>query len=69
MLCTIATPGSRISALATRSSEMKSAELRRSWSDSTISISVNSLLGAKCRSDAANPWLAGASAGWYVRSS
>ena len=56
-------------ALATRSSEMKSAELRMSWSDSTISISLNSLLCGKCRSEAAKPWLAGASVGWYVRSS
>ena len=55
MLCTIATPGSLMRALATRSREMKSAELRRSWSDSTISISVNSLLCEKCRSEAAKP--------------
>ncbi|SHU18745.1 Uncharacterised protein [Mycobacteroides abscessus subsp. abscessus] len=48
---------------------MKSAELRMSWSDSTMSISVNSLLGGKCRSAAANPCLAGASGGWYARSS
>ena len=52
MLCTIATPGSLMSALATRSSEMKSAELRMSWSAWTISISLNSLLLGKCRSAA-----------------
>ena len=63
MLCTIATPGSRISSLATRSSEMKSAELRMSWSDSTINISENNLLGGKCRSAAANPFLAEALGG------
>ncbi|SHU18688.1 Uncharacterised protein [Mycobacteroides abscessus subsp. abscessus] len=69
MLCTIATPGSRTRLFDTRSREMKSAELRMSWSDSTMSISVNSLLGGKWRSAAAKPCLAGASGGWYARSS
>ncbi|SHS59137.1 Uncharacterised protein [Mycobacteroides abscessus subsp. abscessus] len=55
MLCTIDTPGRRTRLLATRSKEMKSAEFRISWSDSTISISVKSLLLEKCRSAAAKP--------------
>ena len=48
MLCTIATPGSRMRLLATRSNEMKSAELRISWSDSTISISLAPIRRYRC---------------------
>ncbi len=63
MVWTRPMPGSWNIALATRSMTRKSAELRRSWSLSSISISGLSRAAGKCRSAAAKPCAAGMSAG------
>ncbi len=68
MACTRPTPGMRKMFLATLSMTSMSAELRRSWSVSIISNSGFIRACGKCRSAAANPWLAGRSGGMNSRS-
>ena len=66
--CTRPMPGTLAMALLIRSITRKSAELRRSWSVSSSSISGFIRAMGKCRSAAAKPSLAGRSAGRYLRS-
>ena len=63
MVCTRPMPSTPKIALAILSMTMKSAGLRRSWSDSTINTSGLSRAGEKCRSAAAYPTLDSMSAG------